>query len=479
MAKYARQNKSQFDGRTTRQHRSFLSRNLDNTVCAPDKKLPMASRRGTNRREFIRQTGRTIFGVGLGLALPNIFLNRTKAATGQNPSELIRLGFIGLGLQGRQHLRVLAKHAVALCDVDHDRIAAARAEVEKATGRLCTTYTDYRKLLEDSSVDAVVISTPDHWHALQVAHACEAGKDVYCEKPLTLTVHEGRVLVKVVHRTGRVLQTGCQQRSDAKFRFACQLVRAGRLGRLKLIRVGIPGVNFPGPDPSKLPKPPVPDSDPPPELDYDFWLGPAPKRPYNVLRVHYNFRFFWDYSGGQLTNWGTHHLDIVQWALGADDSGPVTIEGRARYHAQRWYEVPEWCEVTYKYADGTTVICSNDNKLGVQFEGEKGIIYVNRGTLLAEPEELLEPLGEQTPPALPVSRDHHQNWFEAIKTRQQPIGNVVVGHRSATVCHLGNIAILTGRKIRWDPVDEKIIDDSEAAKMLSRPYRHPWQLPQT
>lgn len=438
----------------------------------------MPNCRVTSRRAFIRGTGRSILGFGLGLAVPNIFLNRTKAMSGENPSEFVRLGFIGLGLQGMQHLRVLAKNAVALCDVDRARLAHARAEIERLVGRSASTYTDYRKLLEDKSVDAVIISTPDHWHALQAVHACEAGKDVYCEKPLTLTIREGQVLVKVVHRTGRVLQTGCQQRSDAKFRFACQLVRAGRLGRLRFVKVGIPGVNFPGPDPSKLPKPPVPDSDPPPELDYDFWLGPAPYRPYNVLRVHYNFRFFWDYSGGQLTNWGTHHLDIVQWALGADGSGPVAIEGRARYHPERWYEVPQWCEVTYKYADGTTVICSNDNKLGVEFVGDNGMIYVNRGTLLAEPEELLEPLGEQAAPALPVSRDHHQNWIEAIRTRKEPIGDVVVGHRSATVCHLGNIAILTGRKIRWDPVREEIIGDSEAAKMLSRPYRPPWQLPE-
>lgn len=437
----------------------------------------MASSHGASRREFIRRTSCAVLGVGLGTALPNIFLNRTKAQTGQNPSELIRLGFIGLGLQGKQHLRVLAKQAFALCDVDLARMAAARATVQKMTGRVCSAYVDYRMLLEDPAVDAVVISTPDHWHALQVVDACEAGKDVYCEKPLTLTIHEGKVMVKTVQRTKRVLQTGCQQRSDAKFRLACQLVRSGRLGRLKLIKVGIPGVNFPGPDAEKLPKPPVPDSDPPPELDYDMWLGPAPYRPYNVLRVHYNFRFFWDYSGGQLTNWGTHHLDIVQWALGADDSGPVLIEGRARYHPKHWYEVPEWCEVTYKYADGTTVVCSTDTKLGVQFFGENGVIYVNRGTIAAEPEELLqEPVAHPTV-SLPVSTDHHGNWFEAIRTRTQPIGNVVVGHRSATVCHLGNIAILTGRKIRWDPVAEQIVGDNDAAKMLSRPYRSPWRLP--
>ena len=437
----------------------------------------MLRRRTVSRREFLRRTRNSALGFGLGLALPNVFLNTTKAASGENPSEFIRIGFIGVGNQGTSHLRALIRNAVAVCDVDKEHLAAAKAEVEKATGRPCAAFADYRKMLEDKSIDAVVIATPDHWHVLPAIHACEAGKDVYCEKPLTLTVHEGQVLVNVVRRTRRVLQTGCQQRSDAKFRLACELIRSGRIGRIKTVRVGIPKVNFPGPDPSKLPAPPVPDSAPPPNLDYDFWLGPARKRPYNLLRVHYNFRFFWDYSGGQLTNWGTHHLDITQWALGMDDSGPVSIEGWARYHARHWYEVPEWCEVTYKYANGTTVVCSNDHKLGARFEGEKGTIYVNRGVLEAEPEEILGQPLKESDVHLPASNDHHQNWLECIKTRRTPIGDVVSGHRSATVCHLGNIAILTGRRITWDPKEEKIVGDADAAKMLNRPYRAPWRLP--
>jgi predicted dehydrogenase len=362
------------------------------------------------------------------------------------------------------------KHAAAVCDVDKQRLETAKARVEKETGRACAAYHDYRKLLEDKSIDAVLISTPDHWHALPALQACEAGKDVYCEKPLTLTVAEGQALVKAARRHKRIVQTGSQQRSDPKFRLACELVRSGRIGKVKLVKVGIAKVNFAGP--------PVPDSEPPPELDYDMWLGPAPWRPYNVKRVHYNFRFFWDYSGGQMTNWGAHHLDIAQWGLGMDESGPVSIEAKGRYHAQNWYEVPEWCEITYQYANGTTVVCSPDNKMGARFEGENGVIYVNRGVLESEPEELVQQPLTDKDVHLYVSKQHHQNWVECIQSRALPICDVAIGHRSATVCHLGNIALRTGRKLTWDPRQEKIVGDADAAKWLTKAYRAPWKLAQ-
>ena len=439
----------------------------------------MSQFRSVTRRQFLRRSGKAVLAAGAGLALPNIFLNQTKAASGQNPSDFIRIGFIGVGDQGRANLRALMKHAVAVCDVDANHLARARAAVEEANSRSCEAYRDYRKLLENKSIDAVVISTPDHWHTLPAIHACQAGKDVYCEKPLTLTIAEGQALVKVARRTNRVFQTGSQQRSEAKFRRACELVRSGYLGAVKEVRVGIAKVNWPGPPSAKLPAQPVPDGEPPPELDYDFWLGPAPMRPYNRLHVHYNFRFYWDYSGGQLTNWGTHHLDIAQWGLGMGASGPHTIEGRARYQPDGWYDVPEWCEVTYQYPGDVRVICGMDQRMGVEFVGDKGRIYVNRGNFETEPEELAELSPKSGDVQLPVSSNHYQDWLGCIKTRRQPIGDVETGHRSATVCHLGNIAIRTGRKITWDPVKERIIGDAKAAKLVSRPYRAPWQLPQS
>ncbi|MHC1769389.1 MAG: Gfo/Idh/MocA family protein [Verrucomicrobiia bacterium] len=421
-----------------------------------------------NRRRFLQTSWLAL--IGSGLAGPSLFLNRTRAATGENPSDFIGIGFIGVGGQGNSNLGALMKNAVAVCDVDTAHLAKTKQRVEKATGRTCAAYKDYRQLLEDKAVDAVLISTPDHWHALPTIHACQAGKDVYCEKPLTLTIAEGQAMVKAAHRYQRIVQTGSQQRSDPKFRLACELVRSGRLGAIQNVRVGIAKVNFAGP--------PVADSEPPAELDYELWLGPAPWRPYNLKRVHYLFRFFWDYSGGQMTNWGAHHLDIAQWALGMDESGPVSIEAKARYHAENWYEVPEWCEITYRYANGVTVSCSQEHKMGALFEGEKGSIYVNRGVLQSTPEEIVsEPLGDGDV-HLYKSANHHRNWLECIKSRKLPIADVVIGHRTATVCHLGNIAMRTGRKLQWDPAAEKIIGDADAAKRTTYTYRKPWELPE-
>lgn len=426
-----------------------------------------------SRREFLRQSRNITIGVGAGLALPNIFLNQTKAQTGENPSEFIRVGFIGVGGQGKSNMRALIKNAVAVCDVDKEHLKSAHDMIVKAIpDRKVATYGDYRKMLEDKSIDAVLISTPDHWHALAAADAMMAGKDVYCEKPLTLTIYEGQVLVKIARKYNRILQTGSQQRSDPRFRKACEYVRSGRLGKIHTVRVGLPGVNW-------TKEPPVPDSPPPPELDYDMWLGPAPWRPYNKHRVHYYFRFFWDYSGGQMTNWGAHHLDIAQWGLGMDESGPVEIEGTASYDPQKRYEVPEKFTVTYKYANGVTLYCESPSaKNGTTFIGEKGSIYVTRGNIESDPESILEEPLKETDVHLYESKNHHQNWLECIKTRKLPICDVAIGHRSATVCHLGNISIRTQKKIKWDPVKEQIVGDPEVAKWVHKPYRAPWKLPE-
>lgn len=430
-----------------------------------------------SRREFLRTTRNLALLAGLGVAGPNLFLNRTKAATGQNPSEFIRVGFIGVGGQGNSNLQALMKNAVAVCDVDQTRAQATKARVEQANGRPCAVFGDYRKLLEDKSIDAVLISTPDHWHTLPALQACEAGKDVYCEKPLTLFIDEGRVLVNTVRRTKRVFQTGSQQRSEAKFLKACEYVRSGRLGKIKTVKVGLPAVNYL----ERATKPPLlPDGEPPAELDYEMWLGPAPQRPYNKNHVHYLFRFFWDYSGGQMTNFGAHHLDITQWGLGMDASGPVEIEGTAVYNAEKYYETPQTFDVTYKYGDGTVLLCnggSNKYRGGTTFEGERGTIFVSRGNVESTPDEILTtPLDDQSV-RLYVSKDHHRNWLDCIKSRQDPICNVEIGHRSATVCHLGNIAIRTGKKVHWDPKKEEVVGDAEVAQWVRRPYRAPWKLP--
>jgi predicted dehydrogenase len=419
------------------------------------------------RRGFLRSgvAGGALLGLPAGVY-------RSALLAQEKPSDRVRVGCIGVGGQGTANLRAILKNVVAVCDVDTDHLAKAAGAVEKGSTKP-QAFGDYRKLLEAKDVDAVLISTPDHWHALTTIHACQAGKDVYCEKPLTLVVAEGRAMVNAARQNKRVVQTGSQQRSwtGGQFRKACELVRNGAIGKLKTVKVGLPGPNFRGPA--------VADSDPPKNLDYEFWLGPAPQRPYNEKRVHYLFRFFWDYSGGQQTNFGAHDLDIAQWALDMDNGGPTMIEGAATFNKDGWFETPETAKLTYTYANGVTVLCSlgrgsGSYPGGCTFEGEKGSIHVNRSRLTATPKELADaPAGDVK---LYASTNHHQNWLDCIKTRKPPICDVEIGHRSATVCHLGNIAIRTGRKITWDAAKETIVGDPDAAAMLSKPYRSPWKL---
>jgi predicted dehydrogenase len=415
----------------------------------------------TTRREFLAKSAVAASAIALPYYVPS-------RAFGAN--ERIVTGHIGVGNQGRTNLKAFLDNAGAVCEVDKTRLAEAVKTVE-GTGRKCEAFSDYRRMLDRKDIDAVVITTPDHWHALQTIHACQAGKDVYCEKPLTLTIAEGRKMVEAARANKRIVQTGSQQRSSENFRRACELVRGGRIGEVEQVLVGIPGVNFKGPA--------VPDSDPPAELDYEFWLGPAPFRSYNVNHVHYNFRFFWDYSGGQMTNFGAHHIDIAQWGLGMDDSGPVEAEGTAEFHPEKWYEVPSKCRVTLKYAGGVEMIVGQNQKDvpgGTTFIGSKGTLFVNRGKFSLN----RQTVGEQPPFAddvrLYVSNNHHKNFLECIASRELPICDVEIGHRSATVCHLANIAIRTGRKLQWDPVKEQIVGDEQANSMVSRSYRAPWTL---
>jgi predicted dehydrogenase len=419
------------------------------------------------RRSFLSSAGL--------LALPAVTY-RAALLADDKPSEKVRVASIGVGGQGRGNMNAIRKYVVAVCDVDKSHLAAAAKQLGATDGRL-QTATDYRKLLDAKDIDAVLVSTPDHWHALVTIDACKAGKDVYCEKPLTLVVAEGRAMVNAARANKRIVQTGSQQRSAKEFRQACELVRNGALGKLKEVKVGLPGPNW-----VSRAKMPVPDGTPPESLDYERWLGPAPQRKYNANRVHYLFRFFWDYSGGQQTNFGAHDLDIAQWGLGMDDSGPVSIEGTATYNKNGWFETPETARQTFTYANGVPVHCtlgSGGNPGGVTFVGEKGTIYVRRGSINVTlgGEKVKDPYRLPTGGVkLYVSNGHHANWLECIKSRKPPICDVEIGHRSATVCHLGNIAIRTGRKIIWDPEAETIPNDKEAAAMLTKEYRRPWKL---
>jgi len=424
-----------------------------------------------SRRSFLRASA----AGGALCALP-ASVYRAAVLAQDKPSDLIRVAVVGVGPQGKGDMNAIKKNVVAVCDVDKDRAAAAAKEIEKG-GVTPFVTGDYRALLERKDVDAILNVTPDHWHALITVDSCNAGKDVYCEKPLSLVVSEGRAMVNAARKNKRIVQTGSQQRSAKEFRHACELVRNGALGKLTEVKVGLPGPNW-----VQRAGKPVPDSDAPAALDFERWLGPAPERKYNANRVHYLFRFFWDYSGGQQTNFGAHDLDIAQWALGMDDSGPTSVEGTATFNKDKWFETPETAKQTFTYASGVKVNCTlgaGGNPGGVTFIGEKGTIYVQRGKLTAtlNGEKVADPFKLTTGDVkLYVSPGHFADWLACIKSRKLPICDVEIDHRSATVCHLGNIAIRTGRKIAWDAKTETIVGDKEASAMLTKEYRKPWKL---
>jgi len=420
---------------------------------------------GSTRRELLKSAAG---GTALGLFGMSALTRTASAARRAPPGERINVGLIGTGDLGRNHhLRILLGrpevNVVALCDVDEDHLDQARAMTEGKAA----AFKDFRALLDRSDVDAVLIATPDHWHALTAIAACEAGKDVYSEKPLSLTIAEGRRMVEAARRTGRVFQTGSQQRSDTRFHWACELVRNGRLGELRHIQTVLgsgPVVAYERP------------SAPPQGLDWEFWLGPAQRAEYSPGRCHYQFRWFYDYSGGKLTDWGAHHNDIAQWALGMDASGPVEVDGVAKFPSEGLSDTPVEFDVTYKYASGVTLLCTSKGENGVTFYGTNGTLFVSRSEIRADPSQILDTPPGAGPTLLQTSGDHHSNWFECIKTRAKPICDVEVGHRSATVCHLGNIAVRLGRKLTWDPATERFLEDEEADRYISRPMRSPWSV---
>jgi predicted dehydrogenase len=389
------------------------------------------------------------------------------------PSDRIVIGSIGTGDLGRRHHlngRLLSSKRVqvaAVCDVDRNHRDQAALDVQRRTGKRVAIYKDFRHLCDRKDIDAVLIAVPDHWHALTAVYAMESGKDVYCEKPLTLTVDEGKKMVAAARRYGTVFQTGSQQRSDRRFRQACELVRQEKLGKLIRVDTHIGGI-----DAGSWQSP----TTPPPELDWDFWLGPAPYVPYTANRCHYQFRWFSDYSGGKMTDWGAHHNDIAQWGIGADGSGPVRVKGTGKFHENGPHDVPGQFDVAYTYANGVELHCHSDGENGVKFTCKDGWVFVSREKITASDPEILklEPSGADL--RLYESRDHHENWFDCIQSRKQPICDVEIGHRSVTVCHIGNIAIKLGRELKWDPKTERFVGDDQANLLLSKPMRAPWHL---
>jgi hypothetical protein len=411
------------------------------------------------------------------------------------PNNRINVALIGVGNQSRVDLPSMLRQedaqVVAVCDVNRGSYGYSRPEhflgreparekvdahyaeqTRSGTFRGCDAYADLRDVLARDDVDAVMIILPDHWHALATVMAARAGKDIYCQKPMSLTVHDGQEMVKAVRRHGRILQTGSQYRSNAVVRRACELVRNGRIGEVTRATSIINGSEAgPAPGWSEMP---VPDG-----FDYDMWLGPAPDAPYHIDRCLYRFRFHLDYSGGQVTNTGHHANDIVQWGLGMDGTTPVEFEdfGSVWPPEGHLYTTAMSSAFKAKYANGIELICrTQDPGFGARFEGTEGWIQYSYNKIEASSDAILESTIGPDEFHLPVSDDHYKNFLEAVRSREDPIEPVEAGHSTASVCHLGNIAMRLKRKVRWDPEAERFINDEEADSMLQRPYRAPWSL---
>ncbi len=426
----------------------------------------------SSRRSFLKSTA----AGGLFLGLSAKSYRSTFGA--ESPAERVRVGMIGVGNQGgpKNNMKYFLKNIVALCDLDKNYLNEAASFLGKEAGATAMMTDDYRRLLDSKDIDAVVVTVPDQWHAIMTIEACKAGKDVYCEKPLSLVIDEGKHMLSAARKYQRVVQTGTMQRSGLEFKLAVELLNKGIVGKVSSVNVTLPSPNWI----ARAGKP-VPNSDPPAGFDYDRWLGPAPYRPYNKNHLHYLFRFYWDYSGGQQTNFGAHHLDIAQWGLGMDESGPVSVEGKAVFNPDGWYETPDTTDIKYTYKNGVVLTCrqkmdSKSNEQGTEFVGDKGSLFVYRGGIKATPGDLLKDVEIPKIVSSQANFAHVNNFFDCVKSREKPSADISIGHRSATVCHLGNIAIRSGKKIQWDPVSEAIIGDAELAKWQTKEYRKPYSL---
>ena len=430
-----------------------------------------------SRREFLR---RTLVTGTASAALPYLIPDGVLAAAGKpGANDRIGIGGIGIGRQGKGDLgSALACKECRFIGIADIFLPRAEELCKKLKGQ---AYQDYRKLLDRKDVDAIVTATPDHWRALITIHACQAGKDVYAEKALSLTIREGRLMVEAARKYKRVFQVGSQQRSQAVNRLSCEYIRSGKLGKITEVL----GANYPSPWECALPVQPIPEG-----LDWDLWCGPTPLVPFNqdlfAPRAKPGWLSFRPYSGGEMTGWGAHGLDQVQWALGMDESGPVEVWTEGGKFNPPTYTQPEpgnrgntICRVPtilYRYANGIVLKLDKGNPGGAIFVGEKRKLDLARGRVKTNPPEIGEEITRQ---AKDADQNHVRNWVDCIKSRARPVADVEIGHRSITVCHLGNIARWTGRKLRWDPVKEVFPDDTEANQYLDRVRRKPYELPET
>lgn len=430
-----------------------------------------------SRRGFLRSASAAAVGLA-GVAGADFARGESQSppsSTGARP----RIACIGLRYQGSviAHRSQDFGDIVAVCDVDSNVREQARASF----GSTPAIYEDYRDMLAAGGFDVVTIGAPDHWHAKMLIDSCRAGHDVYCEKPLTLSIDEGKHIRKAVAETGRIVQVGSWQRSDERFRLAAEMVRQGRIGALQKVEVVLGKNDVGGP---------FPVAQSPPNLNWELWQGQTPEVPFLYERSHYTFRWWYAYSGGQMTDWGAHHIDIAQWAIGED---PIEINGHARFpETNGGYDVAIDFDVAYKYPSGVVMTVSDTGRNGILFQGSKGRLFVNRENLTGKPVEQLslDPLPRekfqlyahdnlQRPPRagkLDAIINHMGNFFDCVQTRHQPISDVESQHRSVSTCHLGNISMRLGRSLKWDPATETFPDDSEANLWLTREQRSGYTL---
>lgn len=428
-----------------------------------------------------------------------------RAAGFTSANERPRIGAVGTGSRWSQRATGInsgygsaqnfPKYGdyVAVCDADSDRRERAQALVKKwSSGREPDSYADYRKIIDRDDIDVVHISTPEHWHAKIAIEAMLAGKDVYCEKPMTLTIEEGRQMCKVCRKTGRIVQIGTQQRSGKQFIKAIAMIRDGRIGKIKNVVVSTGGAPT---------SPELPVGKPPASLDWNLWLGPVPEAKYHYLagnngetkswsRSHYEFRWWYEYSGGKLTDWGAHHMDIATWGMDKTETGPVSIDPVMVEHPVAFkdgypvvdnrYNTATKFNIRISYADGVELALRHDGN-GILFEGTEGRIHVNRGRLVGKPVEELakNPLPEGALEKVYKNRsltNHFANFFEAVRDRKEPISDVFSHHRALSTCHLAGIAARLGRKITWDPKAEKMVGDKQAQAMVDRDRRKGFEI---
>ena len=420
----------------------------------------------TTRRGFLK---RAAAASAAAISAPAIFTNGFIEAA--SPNERIITGHIGVGGMGTGHLGFFKDYCGAICDVDENHLQRASRRI----GRYVPLYKDFRQLLDQKDLDGVIIATPDHWHGVMTVYACEAGKDVYVQKPLSLTIEEGRKMVDAARRCGRVVQVGSQGRSTRAAFKACEYIRNGNIGDVKEVTCW----HYPNPVGGHKP-----DSEPPAHLDWDMWLGPVRYVPYNEDRCHFNFRWFLEFGGGQIRDRGAHVMSVVMWCLGADKQQPVSVEAKGTSPKEGLWDTPVEMDVRYEFKNPDWTLHWTqpgvkhlDYGFGAVYWGERDSLVVTGGDggCGTEPKalEYEAPADGYQPYRSP---GHEQDWVDCMRTREDPIMNIDAGHAVATLCVLGNISYILGRKLHWDGKAERCVGDEEANRMLARPNRSPWRI---